>query len=508
MPDVINKVMSLLGKDGESGSDKDILLKQMLKEISQNKYAKFYRVRQEEVDASLGQYFYSIYKIVFPLQTFLKDPAREVRIRQVTLEAFLDKHVMDIIKRLTPEAIAERKRTAGADISGQLKEDLAVLAAGFDSPKIVSADKCYNLIASMKQFVFFDFCTFLEKFDPEMKEGDFLSQPKFAPIDANIVAPDLSTFLSILPSFEKDDDWKTVFEILKYCKGGTDIIPLAQWSNLIQNLKDLQHSKILELIGRVATGNPILEVKHIVPNETLSAIWLEQKTNDVREVIAGIAGSQRNAQINSLDQAIFGTLATNRLSYYTPEKSKVLLDKELEGYYFSSALNHLLAFIQEFLSKEIQELCDLLLVRGQWTNNTASRQMSESFHEVLDIAAEITVLDENLSEEGANGPRIRGALLRVDRDKSQARYINSLIIGINEEALHLINQAVPSLIVVGKHFKMLLDDCEKKPFELIMNWKELALGTKVPLSQRIAAVYKKINYFVQLMLLETRQTEE
>jgi hypothetical protein len=72
----------------------------------------------------------------------------------------------------------------------------------------------------------------------------------------------------------------------------------------------------------------------------------------------------------------------------------------------------------------------------------------------------------------------------------------------------MINDAVQSLIVVGKHLKMLMDDFEKKPSELIINWKELSSVSKNPLIQRISAVYKKINYFVQLMILETKQPEE
>ena len=508
MPDVIDKVMSLISRDGEGPSDKDVLLKQLAKDISQNKYAKFYRARQSEADVSLGQFFYSVYKIIYPLQLFLRDPAREVKIKQITLEAYLDKHTMDLIKRLSPEGIAERRKSAGADFSKALEEDLTALAIGFDSPKIAAADKCYNLIASLKQFLFFDFSSLLSKFDPELVEGDFLTQPKFTPIDVYILAPDLASFLSVLPPLEGGEDWKTVFEILKYCKGGTDVIPLANWNALLLNLKDLKQSKILELLCKIATGNPILDIKTMVPNETLSAIWLEQKTSDVRRVISGIADSQKNAQINAMEQAVFGSLATIRLGYYTTDKGRALADKALESYAYAPALNHLFSFIQEFLNKEIRELCDILLIRGQWTNNSASRLMSDGFHDVLEVAGEITELDESLSEDGSNGPRIRGALLRVDRDKSQTRYINNIIKGINEEALNIIQKAVPSLIVVGKHFKMLMDDCEKKPFELIMNWKELSLASKTPIAQRIAAVYKKINYFVQLMKLETAQTEE
>jgi len=508
MPDVIDKVMSFITGDSEGDSDKDILLKQLAREISQNKFAKFYRAKQQEADVALGQFFYNIYKIVYPLYIFLKDPVKEAKIKQITLEAFLDKKTMDLIKRLSPEGIAERKRSAGADVSKLLQDDLTALSVGFDSPKIAAADICYNLIASMKQFVFFNFCSLLRKFDPEMAEGDFLTQPKFAPVDINIIASELAVFISVLPPYEEDEDWKTVFEILKYCKGGTDVIPLSQWINLLGSLKDLKSSKIIELMNRLATGNPILEIKPTVPHENLSASWLEHKTHEVREIITGIADSQRNAQINSLEQAVFGALATIRLGYYNPEKGKILLDKELHGYIYSSALNHLNTFVEEILEKEIQELYDILLVRGQWTNIAASRQMSDAFHEVLDISKEIAKLDFSLSEDGSEGPRLRAALVRVDRDRAQIRYLNSIIESINEEALNMINRAVPSLIVVGKHFKMLMEDCEKKPFELIMNWKELSGVSKTPIAQRIGAVYKKINFFVQLMYKETRQTEE
>ena len=509
MPDVIDKVINFISGDSETASDKDILLKQLGKEVSQNKYAKFFRVKQREIDPAFAQYFYSLYRAIYPLQTFLKDPSSEAKIKQITLEAFLDKQMMEMIKNLTPETIAERKKNAGADLAGQLEEDLAALVSSFDNSRITAADACYDLIGSMKQFVCYNFCSMLKKFDPEMREGDFLTQPKFSEIDAGFVAPDLAVFLSILPAFEENNDWKTVFEIFKYCKGGTDVIPPAQWNGMIVSLKDLKQSKILELISKLATGNPVLEIRHTVtPHETLSASWLDHKSREIRGVISGIVGSQRSAQISALVNAVFGSTEVTRLNFYTPEKERILLDKGTDGYRYASALNHLFAFTQDFVEREIQELCDLLLVRGQWTNSTASRTMSEGYHEVLEITGEITALDESLDDDGSNGSRLRGALLRVDRDKAQSRYISSIINMVNEEALNMINRAVPGLIVVGKHFKMCMDDLQKKPFELVMNWKELALYSKTPISQRIAATYKRINYFVQLMILETKQVDE
>ena len=430
MPDVINKVFSFISRDNEGDSDKEILLRQLTKEISQNKYTKFFKAKQKEADSSMGLYFFEIYRIIYPLQTFLKDNAREAKIKHITLESFLDRQVLDLIKRLSREEIAERKKSAGPELTKQLEEDLAALATGFDSPRVAAADKCYNLISAMKQFVFFDYCSLLKKFDPEIQEGDFLSQPKFAAIEGDILMPDIATFLTVIPPYGADDDWKTVFEILKYCKGGIDVLPLAQWNSLLANLKDIKQSRIFELIGRIITGNPIWEVKPLVPHETLSGSWLEEKNRQIRDVIAEISGSQRHAQINALEKAVFGSLEAPRLEFYTEEKGRVLVDKGLDSYIYAPALNHLLAFIDDYLIKEMQELYDILLVRGQWTNNTASRMMSEGYHEVLEIAPEITELDATLDEDGSDGPRLRGALLRVDRDKTQIRYISSIISSI------------------------------------------------------------------------------
>ncbi|MCL2007435.1 MAG: DUF5312 domain-containing protein [Treponema sp.] len=505
MSDVFSKVISFISGDG---SDKDILLKQLAKEITGNKYARFYRLRQGEMDPSLGMYLFSIYKIIYPLQKFFDDPMIEARIKQVTLESSLDKNVMDIIRRLSPEGISERKKSVGGDLSRLLQEDLAALAAGFDSQKVTDADKCYNKILAMRQFVTFDFWSLLKKFDPEIKEGDFISQPKFVPVDASILVHDTGDFMAAFPFTDEPGDWKAVFEIIKYCRGGSDVLPIVQWNNLLLNLKDLKQTRILELIGRLVTGNPILEIKTSVPHEPLSASWLEQKTIEVKEAISGILGNQRHIQIHTMAETVFGPLATLRLNYFTPDKGKVLLAKNLDGYDYALALNHLFTFIQEFVLKEMSELCDILLVRGQWSKHAASKQMSDNFHIVTDIIEEINQLDAGLSEEGVNGPRIRGALLRVDRDKSQIRYVNSITGSINDEAADIINRAVQALIVVGKHFKTLMDDFDKKPHEVIANWKELALVSKVPLNQRIIAIYKRINYFVQLMILETKPIEE
>jgi hypothetical protein len=312
MPDdIFNKVISFIAGDNEGGDDRQILLKQLAKEAAQNKYAKFYRVRQEEADPSLANYLYSIYKVLQPAAVFLKDPAKMAQIKNITLEAFLDKPTMDIIKRLTPEAVAERRKTAGADAPRQLEEDLAALAVGFDSPKLAAADKCYNLITVFIRFAQYGYYSILKKFDPDLIEGNFSFPPKFEPLRADTIMADLAGFLSVLPFTDAQDppaeEWKTMLEIFKYCKGGTDLVSQETWTKMLTSLKDVKQTKMLELIIKLASGNPVWEAKNApLPTEQLTAVWMEQKTAEIRQVIAEIADGQRNSQIRVLEKAVFG----------------------------------------------------------------------------------------------------------------------------------------------------------------------------------------------------------
>jgi hypothetical protein len=110
-------------------------------------------------------------------------------------------------------------------------------------------------------------------------------------------------------------------------------------------------------------------------------------------------------------------------------------------------------------------------------------------------------LDESLTDEGSNGSRLKASLVRIDRDHSQARYIESIIDNINEEALDLINKATQHFAVIEKHLKNLTDDMQKKHPEMIINWKELGNVSKNPLFEVMAENHRRINCFVQLMRL-------
>jgi hypothetical protein len=496
--DLFDKVFSFISGDNEPASDNKVLLRQILREISQNKYGKFYRAKAEEFEPALAQFFYDIYKTIYPVRAYMQDPEKLARLRHIAIEAFMDKTTKEAVRRLTPEAIEARAATTEPrELIAQLREELNTLSDTFDANRIKTANRCYNLISAFVQFVEFDFFILLRKFDLNLKPGDFSVPPKFTTVKADSLVQDLENFQKIAQALDPVPDWKNVFTIFNACQ--VPAISLEQWNILLQNLKDVKNSGIIDLTVQYITKNPIWMVKPLIPREQAVDAWLEAKRNEVHDYIVKIVNAQRNAQIEVLANNIFGTADIIRLRYYTDKNGEIYRKKNLETFTYAAGLNYLLAFITEYIDREIQELCDIILIRGQWTSNPSSREMSDGFHKVMELTEQILALDDTLSDKGDNGARLKGALLRVDRDKSQARYINSIIGNLNEEAQEIITTAAQALIIVGKHLKNLLDDFQKSPHELIMNWKELGSASRMPIGQRIAEAYKKINYFIQLM---------
>ena len=105
--DIVGKMINFFSGDSsnENLSDKDIILRQRLKELGENKYSKFFRLKTEEADISLGQFFYSLYKIIMPTRMFMKDISKITRLRQIVLEAFMDQSIIELVKRLNPAKI-------------------------------------------------------------------------------------------------------------------------------------------------------------------------------------------------------------------------------------------------------------------------------------------------------------------------------------------------------------------------------------------------------------------
>ena len=164
--DLMDKVFSFFQSD-DTNDDKQNMLKQIAKELGQNKYAKFFKVRTEETDSSFMSFLFSVNKTIFPIRVFMHDEKKMARLRQMTIESSLDHNILETVNRLEPAALDIKAKTMQGDaLIASIQGDIDILVTQFDSSKIAAANHRYEMAAYLGQFVRYKFPVFFKRFDP------------------------------------------------------------------------------------------------------------------------------------------------------------------------------------------------------------------------------------------------------------------------------------------------------------------------------------------------------
>lgn len=490
-------------KDPESAKKR--LLKTVIKNLTANKYSKFYKPKTGQVDPAFAKFLYALYHGIVSAQVFMQNAAKSARLKEAVIEEVLDGELPGILKGLSPESVEERARkTPPEELARRLREELTALSGGFDNTRVNAADGCYNIILAFSRFVGFDFYFLLKKFDPALQERSFGRTPSFVPVRGNAVTGELKDFLEVAGALDPDQDWRMVLKVLKAYKGDMDVVVYEQWNKLLLQLRDVKRSGILELMVRHIDNNPLWQSSPKISVERITDAFLEAKRLEIEKTIETVINAKRNAKIGELVRVVFGETDTDRMKYYTDKNSELYVKKNFSGFTHVRDLNYLKTFLLDYFKKDIRELCDLLLIRGQWASNVLSHQMSNGFHDIMAISEQIIAFDDSLADNGANGSRLKAAIVKVDRDKGQGKYIRLILTAVNEEAQGMITKAAQALIMIGRNLKNVLEDLQKSPRELIMNWKELESASPEPLVQRITTIYKKMYCFIQILQLLNR----
>ncbi|MDR1839839.1 MAG: DUF5312 family protein [Treponema sp.] len=500
--DILDKMFSLFSNDGLT-DDKQNMLKGIAKELSQSKYVRFFRVRTEEADPSFSSFLFSVYKLIYPIMEFYRDDRKLIKLKSLIVESCIDSNIQDTIKRLDIANLdAKAKTMTPEELIVSIKKDVETLVNQFDEERISTANRRYELAGILGHFVRFNFVGFFKKFDTHFVDGSFIVEPKFPAIKTILIIDQIGDFLSVSLHLKPEEDWDSLLSLITKCEG-QELVNPDQFKNMLKKIREVHASKILELMVQYVLRNPVWQFKNTVIRETIGEEWLESKKAEAFGYISRINNAKKNSQIKALLGQIFDTTDLVRLENYTVPISENYRRRNLEYFLYAEGTNYLKAFLDDFVDKEIKDLCDILLIRGQWTNNQMSKEMSEALHTILETPTLISDIDIVLSEDGVDGSRLRASMLRVDRDPTQARVINNIITKSNDNALEIINEAVQALIVIGKHLKNFVEDVQKKRPELLVNWREVNLSSKEPIAQRMVADFKKINYFIQLMRLCT-----
>jgi hypothetical protein len=232
--------------------------------------------------------------------------------------------------------------------------------------------------------------------------------------------------------------------------------------------------------------------------ENITGAYLEMIRSEIFDRLSLVATTKRNALIERHAMAVFGNARVNRLKHYTEQGSEIYKKKNFAGFLHARALNYLIVFLTDG-RQEIQDLYELILIRGQWVSPALSLPLSESLRTLVVFPDRITELDEMLSERGLYGNKLKTAIVRVDREKNLTRSIAMNLDLANSAAGQIINDGIFTLSVLDDGLKDILEDYRKDASVIILNWDELDSFSETNLENRIAAMRDKLTNMLELL---------
>ena len=486
------------------GEDDERLRRRQLKGIAKalkKSRHKFYKPRGGEVQPALAKFFHDIYRTVGPAQTLLANAESSTALRGIVIDTFLSDAQRQRREAFTEENIREQAKVKDtAQLKEYLKEAMVGFFGSFDTKTVKEINATYNNLRLLINFVRFDYYFLLRKFDSSFPEGEFSYKPKFESLSAEYISDDLKDFLEVAYPLDKQADWEQVFDALKAYKG-VETISRSDWKKVLAQVDDVLKSNVLTMVIQHADEDPYFQPSSRKINEHIVEPYLEKLKTDAEATVQKLLTERRNEKADQLKQKVFGTTAVARTKYYTDTANLVFTKRNLAGYAYTEPINYLKAFLLDYVKKDVREVIrDILIVRGQWSDNVISQRLSEAFHEVFSLADKIVKFDDSLAEEGEQGQKIKRAMGRIkDRDPSTTKLLKQTLDEVNKQARAMIMDAAQSLISMAKDLKMVIEDYDRKSPEVVLNWKELDSYSEEPLKERMSTIYRTTYYFVQLL---------
>ncbi|TVQ36176.1 MAG: hypothetical protein EA384_14890 [Spirochaetaceae bacterium] len=499
-PGLLERLLLLLAGSGDSERQKKRLLKQLGRSLTKSRQ-RYYKPAGRQVQPAMGSLFFGIYQVVGPAQHLLQHADESAGLRDIVVESLLTEDQKQLKEQFSEQQIRVMAETMEPrQLASGLKHIMVQFFSSFDNATVRRINNAYHRLRTFVDLARFDYYFLLKKFDSSMPELNFSIKPRFEPLIGDRVSEDLKDFIGVAYAVDTGGNWDAVFDMLNSYRG-LDMVARPAWQKLLTTLDSLRTSNVLVAIVQHIDNDPYYKPVVAASREQIVESYLSRARTTAEAALQKISNERRTRRVEQLCRAVFGVSAVSRTRHYTDQANSVYSKRELAGFVYTDAVNYLTAFLLDYFKRDVRELVgDILLVRGQWSANTASQQLSEAFHRTLAISEQIVAFDDALADEGEMGARLKKAMGRiVDRNKASADQLRRLLGEVNDRAGTMINDAGRNLVVLARYLKAAIEDRDRDEHEVILNWKQLQSMSAQPLKQRLVEVYRKVHYFVQLM---------
>lgn len=496
--DLWDKLLALIGL-GEGGDNgKSRVLKEIKKVLKKN-FKKYVKVSQNQVEAAFPKIFYEIYSVVGPAQSLLANAGNSGALKSLLIEINLSDRQKQLEEMFQEDNIRARAaKVPLQELTEDLKKSLIEFLSSFDAETVKKIDGLYNQVLTFLDFVNFNYYFLLKKFDSGLPERDFNYLPRWEPIAGDYIVEDLKEFLEVSQGIVAGTNWDWALDVLKQYRS-VDVVNREAWKKAVSNLTDLKKSNLLNYLVMYFGQEPDFKVISQVSSERIVDPYLNLIKTQTELVITKIIKERKTQKIQQLVKQVFGTEAVSRTKNYTEKANLTFGKKMMGGYLYIEPMNYLKAFLLDYYKRDVREVCNLILVKGQWYSPPLSAPFSESFYAVMEMADKVVAWDDSLAEDSEKGLKIKGFLMRFDRDANAKVSLNQILKDINGQAKTFLLEASNHLIVIAKNLKAGIDDLDKPKHDYLMNWKALENSTDHDLKEWMTEIYKSLYYFIQLL---------
>ncbi len=488
--------------------DKQKLLKNI--ENILKKKPRYFKVSTLQAQPGLAKFFFDIYTVVAPTALLLQNVMKSDQLKAIAIESFLTDDLKKSITRLQPEELErlQREKNNMKAIQEQLKADvnevLNVLSASAVSMQI---NILYSYVLLFSEFVMFDYYAILRSCDPDMPEHRPDYRPNFRPTQVSQIVEMLDEFLYEATAVIGYNEWDNVFKVLAAYRN-SDVIPANLWAKTLQATKEMVNSELLEQIIRLVKEDPYYEVRVQMSVTDIVKPYVANMRKQLDRQITIIESAERNKASTKILVEIFNTTElSSYLRYYSADRNQVFLDKALPGFEYCDMLNTVVVFNHEYLTKDIKNIVDLLILKGKWSQNIHYKDFSDAFQSLLSSTENILAFDETLADESSVMMRVRTLMRSSETDKFARNTLTGLLGEINDDAHDLVAVIANHYMTLGRYLKIYIDDYKLQvKSEVIINWKEIEKSTdRQPFSRFLADTYKKVYYLVQMLQQYTKK---
>ncbi|WP_182117245.1 hypothetical protein [Borrelia sp. A-FGy1] len=485
-----------------------------IRELKNNlsKISNFFNISKIQALPQFAKFIYNLYKTFTYLKPFVQRYRNSNKIIHFVVEKYLNesqKKALDYIYSFS----ANDMPNFTSDMPKNLNNNLNYLFKNVTQEQIKLIDETCEALYVFFDLVLYPYHSIIKNFDGFFPEDDFVYKPRFNSVGCGLILDEIKDFLENIYSIVDFSVWKNLYDILLEVYGDKGNFPIKPnaWLKIVTSVIDINKNKEILYLVRYVSGDPdYFPICNGKKPKPIAKTFFNDLAKHVANEIEKIKVFQKNSKSKVLAEKLFPSGTLLHLDNYNEGMSVKITSKIMNtpGYIYCELLGYLKTYVINFVKRDLNDMINILIIKGQWKDMEISRDMSNDMHSLINAYSSLVDFDNNLGDQGNYGNRIKALLHRISvGDKSSEKLLLSIVADINKKASILLNEYYSIIYSMEQRLKDCLEDYAKPSSEreLIYNWKELDIeliktyGNNINFGSIIKNIISSLRLFLKLM---------